>query len=220
MIAGQIEVLAAQDNPAPEEVRRVQRLILAEVARTSRLVDDMLLLSRSERSDFLRPQTIDLSRFVGDLWAGVSSDSERNFELADVPQATLEADPDRLAQALRNLIRNAIEHTNAPRGTVRLEVSTLSDHWIRFAVIDDGPGIAHEERERIFERFHRTDQARDRASGGAGLGLAIVQAIADAHGGRVRALATDAGARLELDLPGARAPDEQNRRPKAVIAGD
>ena len=75
---------------------------------------------------------------------------------------------------------------------------------IRFTVLDDGPGIPVAERERIFERFHRTDPARARSAGGAGLGLAIVRAIAEAHGGTVRARDPEdgRGARVEFVLPG------------------
>ena len=194
VIAGQIEVLAARPGPSDEEIHRVQRLMLEEVARTSRLVDEMLLLSRSERQGFLRRQTIDVSRFIADLWSGIISSAERRFELSNVPPVTLAADPGQLAQALRNLLRNAIEHTTGPAGLVRLTVMLLPAGWIRFTVTDDGPGIEPDQRERIFERFHRTDQARDRAHGGAGLGLAIVRAIADAHSGRVRAVAGPAAA--------------------------
>ncbi len=202
VIAGQVEVLAAQQNPSPEELQAVHRLVSAEIARTSRLVDDMLLLSRSEHGDFLRPRTIDLPKFVADLWAGMTSGPMRRFQVSQVPPATLTADPDRLAQALRNLIRNAIEHTAAPDGLVSLQVDLQPGDRVRFTVVDDGPGIDPEQRERIFERFHRVDAARDRASGGAGLGLAIVAAIAHAHGGRVRAsAAVGGGAQLELELP-------------------
>ncbi len=203
VIAGQMEVLAAQEHPDPDEVQRVERLVAAEIARMSRLVDDMLLLARSERGDFLQCQEIDLEPFVSELWWGASISDERNFELGPVPPAKLTADPDRLAQALRNLIRNAVEHTAEPHGLVRLEVQTRPGGRVRFVVIDDGPGIDPEELERIFERFHRTDSGRNREAGGAGLGLAIVLAIAHAHGGTARAMRTAAGgARLELELPG------------------
>lgn len=203
VIAGQIEVLAAQDRPDPEEVRRVERMISAEIGRTSRLVDDMLLLVRSDREDFLKPQEIELEPFVSELWWSASITDERHFELGPVPEARLTADPDRLAQALRNLIRNAVEHTAAPDGLVRLEVEARPGGRVRFVVLDDGPGIPPDQLTRVFERFHRTDSARSRKAGGAGLGLAIVAAIAHAHGGTARAVATaGGGARLELELPG------------------
>ena len=84
-----------------------------------------------------------------------------------------------------------------------MRVQALPGDHIRFLVEDDGPGIPVEQRERVFQRFHRTDTARDRASGGAGLGLAIVRAISDAHGGTVSAgESPEGGARIELELPG------------------
>ncbi|MFL5862614.1 MAG: sensor histidine kinase, partial [Solirubrobacteraceae bacterium] len=201
VIAGQLEVLAAQDHPEPEEVRRVERLVAAEIARTSRLVDDMLLLARSERHDFLQYREFELEPFVSELWMAARLGEERRFELGPIPEATLAADPDRLAQALRNLIRNAIEHTAAPAGLVRLEVTPQPGGTVRFVVLDDGPGIGDAELERIFERFHRTDHDRSRKTGGAGLGLAIVRAIARAHAGDARAVRSAVGARLELELP-------------------
>jgi signal transduction histidine kinase len=201
VIAGQLEVLAAEDHPEPAEVRRVQRLVAAEIARTSRLVDDMLLLARSERRDFLQYREFDLDLFVSDLWLAARLAEERRFELGPVPDARLIADPDRLAQALRNLIRNAVEHTSAPDGLVRLEVTARPGGVVRFVVLDDGPGIEPGELEQVFERFHRTDDDRSRKTGGAGLGLAIVRAIARAHGGEARAVLNATGARLELELP-------------------
>ncbi|MGZ4351429.1 MAG: sensor histidine kinase [Solirubrobacteraceae bacterium] len=201
VIAGQLEVLAAQDHPEPEEVRRVERLVSGEISRTSRLVDDMLLLARSERHDFLQYREFELEPFVSELWLTAGFGDERNFELAPIPDAMLTADPDRLAQALRNLIRNAVEHTTAPDGLVRLEVTQRPGGVVRFVVLDDGPGIEDADLERVFERFRRTDDGRSRKTGGAGLGLAIVRAIARAHGGDARAVHSRTGARLELELP-------------------
>jgi two-component system OmpR family sensor kinase len=203
VIRGQLEVLGAQSDPPIEEVRRVERLVQAEVSRITRLVDDLLLLAKSEERKFLQLQSIDLRTYIEELWDGMSLTAERHFELSAIPDGTLQADPDRLAQALRNLARNALEHTSAPDGLVRLEVEAGAGERVRFVVADDGPGIPAEERERIFERFHRTDAARDRASGGTGLGLAIVRAIAQAHDGRVTASERPGGgARIELELPG------------------
>ncbi|HET9102872.1 MAG TPA: ATP-binding protein [Solirubrobacteraceae bacterium] len=204
VIRGQIEVLAAQEHPSPDDVRRTADHVQREITRISRLVDDLLLLAQAEHGGFLRRERIELRTFVEQLWDGISLTADRRFELGEVPRGALFADPDRIAQALRNLAGNAVRHTAEPTGLVRLEVAALPGGRLRFTVVDDGPGIPESERERVFERFHRTDPARSRAAGGAGLGLAIVRAIADAHHGDVRAVAPLAGrgARLELTLPG------------------
>jgi signal transduction histidine kinase len=203
VIRGQLEVLAAQANPSETEVRRVERLVQAEITRISRLVDDLLMLARAEELDFLRIEPIELRSFVTDLWDGISLTANRRYELGPVPAASLRADPDRLAQALRNLARNAVEHTAPETGLVALEVDHPAPDQIRFAVIDDGPGIPPAERERVFERFHRIDASRARAAGGTGLGLASVRAIAEAHGGHVEARSprNGHGAQVELVLP-------------------
>jgi two-component system OmpR family sensor kinase len=204
VIRGQLEVLAGLEKPSEREVRRVERLVQAEIARITRLVEDLLLLTKAEQTEFLRVRPVELPRFVRELWDGMSLLAARRFELGEVPAGVLRADPDRLAQALRNLIGNAIEHTAEGEGLVRLRVHAPAGGRIEFAVEDDGPGIDPDQRERVFDRFHRTDEARDRASGGTGLGLAIVRAIAEAHGGRVLAGDTHGGrgTRIELKLPG------------------
>jgi two-component system, OmpR family, sensor kinase len=206
VIRGQLEVLATQSDPPGSEVRRVEMLVQAEIARITRLVDDLLLLAKAEQTEFLREEGVDLRTFVAELWDGVSLIARRRFELGPVPEGTLRADPDRLAQALRNLISNAIDHTEPDVGLVRLSIQLRPEMpraGIAFIVEDDGPGIPDDQWERVFDRFHRTDAARDRASGGTGLGLAIVRAIAEAHGGTVKAGAAQArGARFTLQLPG------------------
>jgi two-component system, OmpR family, sensor kinase len=203
VIRGQLEVLGAQATPSVEEVRRVERLVQAEISRISRLVDDLLLLANVEQTEFLRSESIDLPVFVGELWDAMSLLARRSFVLGPVPEGTLQADPDRLAQALRNLVGNAIQHTSEGTGLVGMRVERVGRGRLRFVVEDDGPGIPVDERERIFDRFHRVDAARDRASGGAGLGLAIVRAIAEAHAGRLAATSSpDGGLSVELELPG------------------
>jgi signal transduction histidine kinase len=210
VIRGQLEVLAALDQPPAEDVAKAERQVQAEVTRMTRLVDDLLVLAAAGQVDFVSPEAIELQPFVSELWDGVSLTADRRFELGPVPDGRLRADPDRLAQGVRNLARNAIEHTEPGTGLVRLEVQARPGGRISFAVIDDGPGIPLADRERVFERLYRTDPARSRESGGAGLGLAIVRAIADAHGGSSSAgAAPGGGARVELVLPGfspARAP--------------
>jgi two-component system OmpR family sensor kinase len=206
VIRGQLEVLAAQANPSGDEIRRVEHLVQAEIARIGRLVDDLLLLAKTEQAEFLRIEPIDLPAFVNELWHASTLLAERRFQLDPVPPGTLLADPDRLAQALRNLLTNAIEHTAPERGLVLMRVQHTGSDRIRFVVEDNGPGIPPDQRERAFDRFHRTDSARDRASGGTGLGLAIVDAIANAHGGRAEAgQSSTGGARMELEFPHFRA---------------
>ena len=190
----------------------------AEVSRITRLVDDLLLLAKSEERQFLHVEPIDLRPFVAELWDGMSLTAERRFELSPIPAGALRADPDRLAQALRNLARNAIEHTTAPDGLVRLDVARTARDRVRFVVADDGPGIAPDQRELIFDRFHRTDTARDRASGGAGLGLAIVRAIAQAHAGRVAAASGREAARRSSSSSRA-SPPRCARAQNAELAG-
>ena len=116
----------------------------------------------------------------------------------------LEADPERLAQVLRNLARNAISVTH-PGDTISIN-ATPRDGRVEFTVADNGPGIPPAELDRIFDRFHRTDAGRDRRRGGTGLGLAIARALVEAHDGRIWAESQPgAGATLRFELPRFRA---------------
>jgi len=200
VIRGQLEVLALSDQPDAAEVRRVEKLVAVEVQRMSRLVEDMLLLAQAGEDGFLRLGIIQLRPFLTDLVRGMADAGPRRLELGAIPELLIEADEGRLAQALRNLLRNAIAH--APEnGLVELSVQTQGGR-LRFVVDDDGPGIPVDQRAAIFDRFHRLDGGRSRDAGGAGLGLAIVEAIASAHGGRVWAEAAPAGgARMVLEIP-------------------
>jgi histidine kinase len=119
------------------------------------------------------------------------------------PQGTVHADPDRIAQVVRNLLRNAVEHT-ASGGTVRLSAEAAGDQ-LRVYVDDDGAGIPAREHRRVFDRFHRVEASRARRSGGSGLGLAIARAIIEAQGGRIWAEDSPlGGARVAFEVPGFR----------------
>lgn len=203
IMRGQLDVLATglDGEDGVTEIRRVQRLLQAELARVTRLVDDLLLLAQSDRADFLRPERIELDELVTEIWDGLSLTATRDFQIAALTPVAVVADPDRLAQALRNLARNAIAHTREPDGIVRIELA-VTDELVHLTVSDDGPGIPPQARERVFERFYRTDPARSRAEGGAGLGLAIVRAIVEAHQGTIRVTQSElGGARFEVELP-------------------
>jgi two-component system, OmpR family, sensor kinase len=201
VVRGQLEVLAMQEHPDRDEVRRVERLVRIEVERMSRMVDDLLVLAAAGEPRFLRLGEVELRPFLAELVHGIEATADRRFELGEVSARTLHADPDRLAQALRNLLRNAIAHTQ-PGGRIRVSATAAAGGRVRLAIDDDGPGIPPEERERIWGRFHRTSDGRSRDAGGAGLGLAIVRAIAEAHGGSAFAEASPlGGARVGIELP-------------------
>jgi signal transduction histidine kinase len=197
VIRGQLEVLARAPDASVEDVRRVESLVTAEVARMQRLVDELLVLASAEEGAPPRLERVDVGRFLNEQLDAIRPTAGRRFELGDVVDGTVEADPDALAQAVRNLTRNAVEHT-AAGGSVWLSAVGRGDR-VEFAVEDDGPGIPVAERGRVFERFYR---ARPSGGGGSGLGLAIARAIIEAHGGRIWAdEARNGGARLAFELP-------------------
>ena len=199
VISGQIELLSLPGLSADDTVRIVQ-LVHVEIARMSRLIEDMLLLATSDRGLAIHKRRFDVQAFLNDLFRGLQGSADRRFELSAPANGTLEADEDRIAQVIRNLTRNAIEHTG-PGGLVRLTAEGRGER-LELAVEDDGPGITDAERDRIFDRFHRTDSSRSRSLGGSGLGLAIARAIVLAHGGRIWAdQSPEGGARIALELP-------------------
>jgi signal transduction histidine kinase len=123
------------------------------------------------------------------------------MRLDAAPDITAQVDPDRLAQAIRNLVTNALIH-GPEDGTVTVRALQPAPGRIRIEVDDEGPGIPAASRTSIFDRFHRLTGARADGVSGAGLGLSIVQAIAEAHGGSVAVgEAPGGGARFSIDLP-------------------
>jgi signal transduction histidine kinase len=199
IIRGQLEVLARQASPPAEEIRRVERLVRTEVARMERLVEDLLVLAQAGTDGFLRKTEVELPQFLHDLVQGQPTTDGRELRLEDPPRVSITADPDRLAQALRNLINTAFAHAG-DGGQVELGVE-LADGVVRFAVEDDGDGVPVALRDRVFERFHRVHASRAEGTG-AGLGLAIVRAVAEAHGGRAYVEdSTLGGARFVIELP-------------------
>jgi two-component system OmpR family sensor kinase len=104
-------------------------------------------------------------------------------EVGAIAEGTIEIDPDLIAQVIRNLLDNARRHAG-PEG--RVVVSAASEgRRLTVSVDDDGPGVPPQQRERVFDRFHRSEASRDRATGGSGLGLGIARSIVELHGGRI-----------------------------------
>ena len=201
VLRGQLEVLARDPGFSRADFDRVERLAQSEIVRMQKLVDDLLLIAHSGEPQFLHREPIAIEGYLGELVDGARLTADRRFELHGAAPGVLNADPDRLAQALRNLIANAIQHTRAD-GLVRVSAQPLGNSLV-IEVQDDGPGIPEHEGEAVFDRFHRTDRARSRSAGGTGLGLAIVKAIVEAHEGTVAVgRRPGGGASLALTLPG------------------
>ncbi len=198
-IRGQIEILGRSKVPNDSEVEVTAAAVNREIARMDRLVDDLTLLAQSDEGMAYQEGWIDLEPFVAET-VEVARGAGTRVEVGSVPRGRLMGDGDRLAQVLRNLVQNALEHTG-PGGLVRVSATRRGDR-VRISVDDDGPGIPTTERELIFDRFHRTDFSRTRREGGSGLGLAIARAIVAAHQGSIWAEASpQGGARIVLELP-------------------
>ncbi|WP_421657701.1 sensor histidine kinase [Leptothermofonsia sp. ETS-13] len=178
IIRGNLEVMEVLST----EQRETLALVTDELDRMSRIVDDLIVLAKSERPDFLQLETVELAPFMQDLFAKVKTLAPRNWYLEEVAQGQIRADRQRLTQAIMNLVQNATQHTQ-PTDSITLG-SAIAKGKVHFWVCDTGTGIPPADQKRIFERFARLTHQR-RRSEGAGLGLAIVKAIATAHGGTV-----------------------------------
>src|SRR5918997_1530725 len=182
IIRGQLDVMGDD----PEERRETLDLVRDELDRMSRLVNDLLLLAKATRPDFLQPETVDLDDLTRELFAKASALAQRDWRLASVGTGRIVADRQRVTQAMSG---DAVELG-----------SKLQNGLVRFWVKDTGPGVPEHEQQRIFERFVRLDRAP--AGEGAGLGLAITQAVAEAHGGRVELDSRPGeGARFTVIIP-------------------
>ena len=194
IVRGHLELL---DERNTEEVEATRALVLDEVDRMSRLVEDLVVLAKAERPDFLRPQPLDVGVLTDDVLDKSRALGDRVWQLDARASGTALADAQRLTQALLQLATNAMQHTQ-PGQTVGIG-STVEGERIRLWVRDTGTGVPPEHTARIFERFQRGPGPR---ADGSGLGLAIVRAIAEAHGGRVE-LETQPGrgAKFSIVIP-------------------
>jgi two-component system, OmpR family, sensor kinase len=175
---GQLDVLS--DDPA--ERRRTIELVIDELERAADMVHELRVLAEAELPDFIQPEPVDVATLSQELIEKARALASRSWVLSEAGDGVMLADRYRLTEAIMNLAENAVHHTGEGD---RIELGAAApDREVRLWVADSGPGVAHADRQRIFEPFERGRQAIRRYRGG-GLGLAIVTAIAEAHGGRV-----------------------------------
>jgi heavy metal sensor kinase len=203
--------VALRRSRNPEEYRAALEHILGEAERTTRLLEQLLALARTDAGrEFLEFRDLDLRLVVeqaADAWGGVVRAKELNlrFELGEAAVA-VHGDEAALRRVADILLDNAVKFAKV-QGTITLSLRS-EEGSVVMAVQDDGIGIAPEEQKKIFERFYRVDKARNRSHGGAGLGLAIARWIVEQHRGTITVDSADGkGSRFEVRLP------------EAVVAG-
>lgn len=211
IVRGHLELL--DDDPV-ERAATVE-LCLDELDRMGRYVEELLLVASARRPDFLSPAPVDVGELTETLFAKISALGERDWRLLESPRPGalfVEADADRLTQAVVNLANNAVQHTGDGD---RIELAVRrTDLGVELSVRDHGAGFAPDVREHMFTRFSRAAGSRSTRPDGTGLGLAIVAAIAEAHGGRVDADdPPGGGAKVTVTIPILDADDHEEDLP-------
>ncbi len=205
-IRGYSELFRRGADSRPEDLAKSMQRIEAEAARMGVLVDDLLLLARLDQGRPLEREPLDLGRTVEEAVESARAvEPDRPIDLELHGPTSVLGDEGRLRQAVDNLLDNVRVHTPAgSRVRVRVEPD---DGAVLLTVADEGPGLPSEVAARAFERFFRGDPSRSRSKGGAGLGLSIVAAIVEAHGGTVTVRSDDGtGSTFEVRLPAALEP--------------
>jgi signal transduction histidine kinase len=193
----QLEV--AMVHPGDVEWPEVAADLLADSAEMERLVLDLLFLAQEDAQPAAGhvDGLVDLDDVVLEEAARVRVGGAREVDTSQVSAAPVRGSREQLRRLVRNLLENAVRYA-----TSRVQVSLTSGAGgVELVVRDDGPGVPRDERQRIFDRFVRLDDARSRDTGGTGLGLAIVEAITGRHGGTVQLADGDGGAVFVVRLP-------------------
>jgi len=191
---GHLELLLGNGSDAELDIA------LDELGRIDAIIDRLLLLATADQPDFLQIKDVAIEPFLEDVFMRWSEVAPRAWRLGRLAPGTVAVDPDRLRAALDALVENAIKYT---RKNAAIELRAVSDGagQLLIEVEDEGCGVPQDALVRIFDRFARADPARTRSAGGVGLGLAIVDAIAKAHGGRCTVQNTGHGSIFALRLP-------------------
>ncbi|MCU6223167.1 envelope stress sensor histidine kinase CpxA [Morganella morganii] len=181
-----------------KELERIE----TETHRLDGMINDLLVLSRSQHKNELLRQNVKANELWDDILDNAKFEAEQRHKTLEITSPpgpwTIYCNPSALGSAFENIVRNALRYSNQ-----HIQVAFSADtKGISIVVDDDGPGVSPEDREHIFRPFYRTDEARDRESGGTGLGLAIVSTAISQHNGKVTANDSPLGGlRLEIWLP-------------------
>jgi two-component system heavy metal sensor histidine kinase CusS len=199
--------VALSKSRSSDDYREVLYSGLEEYDRLARMINDMLFLAKADNKQLVpRYEDVELSAEVDALFEFYEPLAEdKNIRLMREGHARIECDPLMLRRAIANLLSNAVRHSTMG-GIVLLEIRVHARNAVQISVANVGESIPDEMRSRIFDRFYRVDPSRHREGEGAGLGLAIVRSIAEAHNGQVEALPQSDGARFVLTLPISQAP--------------
>ncbi|HLW16442.1 MAG TPA: HAMP domain-containing sensor histidine kinase [Actinomycetota bacterium] len=215
-IRGYAELFRRGARSRPDDLEKSMQRIEDESARMGVLVDELLLLARLDQGPKLDREPIDLARVAADAVHDARVvQPDRPIDISADEPVVVQGDDTRLRQVAANLMSNALEHT--PRGTpVHVRVSRDGEQAV-LEVADEGPGLDEEHAAKVFDRFFRVDPSRARDNGGAGLGLAIVAAIAGVHGGSVSVDTSPGnGARFTVRLPVSAPTADAEPEPESV----
>jgi len=214
VLQGELEAIAQKGQNLPEDVRDTIGSALEETQRLSKIVENLLAISRLEageaRVEPVRLDFAELARTTADQMKLLAEEKRISLTSDGTDPVEVEADPSRLKQVVVNLLDNAIKYTHQG-GNVSVSVMRRDDHAV-LEVADSGLGISANDLPHIFDRFYRADKARSRQMGGTGLGLSIVRSICLAHGGQVTVKSTEGrGSLFRVELPLATSIRSQSR---------
>ncbi|WP_410772219.1 sensor histidine kinase [Fontibacillus sp. BL9] len=202
-IHGFLEVLLRGAADKPEQLDAALNSMLGEAKRMKKLVEDLLILAKLDRTPVVSRSEARLDTLVEEMEPHLrmlAGDRTLTFNLT--PEIKGMVDCDKIKQVILNLFHNAVQHTDPVKGKITVSLSSLPQNLALLSVQDNGPGIPAEHLPHVFERFYRSDASRTRKQGGAGLGLAISQSIIEAHRGRIDVLSNPGeGATFEVRLP-------------------
>ena len=201
-IHGFLEVLLRGAANQPQQLDEALKSMHSESQRLNKLVHDLLLLSKLDRAPHIHLEAGQLDRIISAMEPQLRIlAGTRQLNLSVDPELHCKFDADQIKQVILNLVHNAVQYTDAEQGMIEISASK-KDLGVELVIRDNGAGISGEHLPYLFDRFYRSDSARTRKDGGAGLGLSITRAIVESHGGTISVTSQEgAGAAFSVWLP-------------------